>query len=224
MNSGVGDAVDLGWKLAAVLEGWGGAKLLDSYDAERRPIGIRNVSAATQFYATNEAFGRGQAALGDDTAEGAAQRAALGGQLVDRVGGEFRTLGLQLGYRYEGSPICVADGSPPTQDDAKTYEPTARPGHRAPHVWLRDGRTILDLFGRDYTLLRFNGAPDVDAIVHAAETRSMPLAIHDVAEEEAAALYQRRLVLVRTDGHVAWRGDAVPDDPLALIDRVRGAA
>ena len=224
MNSGVGDAVDLGWKLAAVLQGWGGAGLLASYDAERRPIGIRNVGAATRFYATNQAFGCGHAALHDDTAEGAAQRTKLGKMLEQHVGEEFRTVGLQLGYRYEDSPICVADGTPPTADEPDTYQPTARPGHRAPHVWLADGRTTLDLFGRGYTLLRFNAAPEVSAIEAAADERGVPLVACDVAEEEAAALYQRRLALVRPDGHVAWRGDAVPDDPLALIDRLRGAA
>ena len=223
MNSGVGDAVDLGWKLAAVLEGWGGARLLDSYDAERRPIGARNVGAATRFYANNEAFGRGRSALNDDTADGAAQRNELGEMLVHRVGEEFRTNGLQLGYRYEDSPICIADGTAPTEDTPDIYEPTARPGHRAPHLWLGDDRTILDLFGRGYALLRFDDAPDATAITRAARTRGVPLASHDVGGEEAASLYRRKLALVRPDGHVAWRGDAVPDDPLALIDQMRGA-
>ena len=223
MNSGVGDAVDLGWKLAAVLQGWGGERLLASYDAERRPIGVRNVGAATRFYATNEAFGRGSTALEEDSPAGAAQRATMGDMLVRHVGEEFRTVGLQLGYRYEDSPICLPDGTPPTADDPESYEPTARPGHRAPHVWLRDGRTILDLFGRGFALLRFAGAPDASAIAAAAQRRNLPLAVHDIAETEAAALYQRRLVLVRPDGHVAWRADAAPSDPLALIDRVRGA-
>jgi len=223
MNSGIGDAVDLGWKLAAVLEGWGGDKLLASYDAERRPIGVRNVGAATRFYATNEAFGSGHTALNDDSAEGAAQRGELGTKLVQHVGEEFRTLGLQLGYRYEDSPICIADGTEPPPDTPDSYTPTARPGHRAPHVWLRDGRTILDLFGRGYALLRLNGAPDAGGIARAAEALGVPLAVHDLAEEEAVESYEQPLVLVRPDGHVAWRGDAVPDDPTALIDRVRGA-
>jgi len=222
MNSGVGDAVDLGWKLAAVLQGWGGKNLLASYDAERRPIGVRNVGAATRFYATNEAFGRGSTALAEDSPAGAAQRATMGERLVRHVGEEFRTTGLQLGYRYEDSPICVADGTPPTPDQPETYVPTARPGHRAPHAWLGGDRSILDLYGRGYALLRFDGAPDTAAIQAAADRRGMPLRIADIDDAEAADLYERRLVLVRPDGHVAWRADAVPSDPLALIDRVRG--
>jgi 2-polyprenyl-6-methoxyphenol hydroxylase-like FAD-dependent oxidoreductase len=223
MNSGIGDAVDLGWKLAAVLQGWGGKNLLASYDAERRPIGIRNVGAASRFYSTNAAFGRGYAALNDDTAEGTAQRAKLGELMEHRVGEEFRTIGLQLGYRYEGSPICVPDGSPATSDQAATYVPTARPGSRAPHVWLGDGCSTLDLFGRAFTLLRFDGVAEVSRIEAAAEKRGMPLQVADVDNAEAGELYERRLVLVRPDGHVAWRADAAPSDPLELIDKVRGA-
>ena len=223
MNSGIGDAVDLAWKLTAVLQGWGGKDLLASYDAERRPVGIRNVGAATRFYATNEAFGRGHAALDDDTAEGAAQRAELGALMEQRVGEEFRTIGLQLGYRYEDSPICIADGTAATPDEPEAYVPTARPGHRAPHVWLGDGRTTLDLFGRGFTLLRFSASADVSNIETAANKRGVPLQVADIDNAEAGDLYQRRLVLVRPDGHVAWRADAPPSDALALIDRMRGA-
>jgi 2-polyprenyl-6-methoxyphenol hydroxylase-like FAD-dependent oxidoreductase len=223
MNSGVGDAVDLGWKLAAVLQGWGGDNLLASYDAERRLIGARNVRAATQFYANNEGFGRGYTALEEDSAAGAAERAKLGASMVDHVGQEFRTTGLQLGYRYEDSPICVPDGTPEPPDEAADYVPTARPGSRAPHIWLGKDRTILDLFGRGYTLLRFSKTADGAGIEAAARTRGVPLEIADIDHSEAADLYERRLVLVRPDGHVAWRADAAPADPLALIDRVRGA-
>jgi 2-polyprenyl-6-methoxyphenol hydroxylase-like FAD-dependent oxidoreductase len=223
MNSGIGDAVDLGWKLAATLEGWGGAKLLDSYDPERRLIGIRNVGAATGFYATNEGFGRGCTTLEDDSPAGAAERARLGAMMVEHVGQEFRTIGLQLGYRYEDSPICVPDGTPAPPDEPATYVATARPGSRAPHVWLGEDRTILDLFGRGYALLRFSKAADVSGIEAAARTRGVPLQTADIDNSEAANLYERQLVLVRPDGHVAWRADAAPADALALIDRVRGA-
>jgi 2-polyprenyl-6-methoxyphenol hydroxylase-like FAD-dependent oxidoreductase len=223
MNTGIGDAVDLGWKLAAVLHGWGGDALLDSYDSERRPVGHRNVAMAAGFYLNNEAFGRGCAALEDDSAAGAEARRTLGAALERDVGREFRTIGLQLGYRYEDSPICVADGTPAPPDDPERYFPTARPGSRAPHVWLGNGRSTLDHYGRGFALLRFAGSPPSDDIGRAAAGCGVPLTVVDVEAPEAAALYERRLVLVRPDGHVAWRADAVPPDVPALIDRVRGA-
>ena len=151
MNSGIGDAVDLGWKLAAVLQGWGGPNLLASYDAERQPVGLRNVGIATDMYQNNENFGGTTADLERDDAATEELRKRVGAELERVVGREFRTTGAQLGYRYEGSPICVADGTPAPPDPMETYVPTARPGSRAPHAWLarwpqhaRSVRTRLD--------------------------------------------------------------------------------
>jgi 2-polyprenyl-6-methoxyphenol hydroxylase-like FAD-dependent oxidoreductase len=224
MNSGIGDAVDIGWKLAAVIEGWGGQNLLDSYDQERRPIGVRNVGTATGFYMTNAGFGVGHARLEEASAESAQARRDVGAILERDVGREFRTIGSQIGYRYEGSPICIADGTAAPADEADTYIPSAWPGARAPHVWLNDGRSILDLFGGGFVLLRFGGnAPDGAAFEAAAAARRMPLKSVVISNPEAAELYARRLVLVRPDGHVAWRADELPVDALAVIDRVRGA-
>jgi hypothetical protein len=101
--------------------------------------------------------------------------------------------------------------------------PSARPGSRAPHVWVRDGRSILDLFGRGFTLLQFGGEASEDSAFGEAAARAVPLAIAAVDEPEAARSYGCRLVLVRPDGHVAWRGDGLPSDVGALIDHVRGA-
>jgi hypothetical protein len=137
----------------------------------------------------------------------------------------FRTLGLQIGYRYEGSPICVADGTPEPPDDPANYFATARPGARAPHVALADGRSTLDLFGRGFVLLRLAvAAPDPAALVEAAASRGVPLSVVSLEEPEILKIYGCRLVLVRPDGHVAWRGDALPADAQALIDRVRGSS
>jgi 2-polyprenyl-6-methoxyphenol hydroxylase-like FAD-dependent oxidoreductase len=222
MNSGVADAVDIGWKLAALLQGWGGEGLIESYDRERRPVGARNVRMATGFYMSMADVREADAAIDDDTEEGARLRRGLAEKLMREIGREFRTIGLQIGYRYDDSPICVPDNSQPPADDPATYVPSARPGARAPHVWLRDGRSILDLFGRGFVLLRFGDA-DGATLGIAAKRRGVPLAVVDVEEPEAAALYERRLVLVRPDGHVAWRGDALPDNCAAVIDRVRGA-
>jgi 2-polyprenyl-6-methoxyphenol hydroxylase-like FAD-dependent oxidoreductase len=224
MNTGIADAVDLGWKLAAVLRGWGGARLLASYEAERRPIGLRNVAMAAEFYLQHEEFEHGFAAIEDDTDAGHALRRRCGDALVRGVGRMFRTLGLQIGYRYDASPICVPDGTPAPPDDPETYVPSARPGARAPHVMLADGRSTLDLFRRGFTLLRFGAnAPDVAGFVAAAQRCGLPIEVVTLVEPDAAALYARRLVLVRPDGHVAWRGDEMPPDPPRIVDRVRGA-
>ena len=225
MNTGIADAIDLGWKLAAVLAGWGGARLLSSYDSERRPIGKRNVAMAAEFYLAHDEFSSGIAAIEEDGAAGAELRRRLGDTLVRRVGRMFRTVGLQIGYRYEGSPICLPDGTLPYPDDPENFVPSARPGSRAPHVWLRDGCSILDLYGRGFVLLRLGtDAPDVSALEAAAAACRMPLQIVTVADPGAVRLYERRLVLVRPDGHVAWRADEAPSHPALIIDRVRGAA
>lgn len=225
MNTGLADAVDLGWKLAAVLKGWGGARLLDSYDAERRPAGRRAVDSATAFHSNQTGWGDGLDAITEAGEQGDTLRRRIGDILLTNVGREFRTMGLQLGYRYDESPICIADGTPTPGDDPETYRPAARPGMRAPHLWLKDGRSILDCFGHGFTLLRLGrDAPETGAIQHEAVQRGLPLASVAIDEPEALALYERRLVLVRPDGHVAWRNDDAPADPGTLLDRVRGAA
>jgi hypothetical protein len=132
--------------------------------------------------------------------------------------------GFHLGYRYDGSPIVVPDGTPAPPDETSAYTQTARPGARAPHVWLADGRSTLDLYGRGFVLLRLGrDAPGSEGIVAAARSRGMPLTVVALHEPAVRDAYQRRLVLVRPDGHVAWRDDAEPGDPSALIDVVRGA-
>ncbi len=225
MNTGIADAVDLGWKLAAALQGWGGRGLLASYDLERRPIGTRNVSMTAEFYGEHQKFDDGIAAIEDAGPRGEEVRARVGEALVRGVGRMFRTTGMQIGYRYEGSPICVGDQTPPEPDHPENFVPSARPGARAPHAWLGDGRSMLDLYGRGFVLCRFGGeAPDAAAFEATAAERGVPLTTAAVSAPEAAGLYQRRLVLVRPDGHVAWRGDDVPADAGAVIDRVRGAA
>jgi hypothetical protein len=178
---------------------------------------------ATGFHRSVGTFSLG-GRIDEDSAEGARFRSEVGEKLVREVGREFRTVGLQIGYRYDDSPICVPDGTSTSIDTPEAYVPCARPGSRAPHFWLRDGRSVLDLYGSAFVLLRFSGAPPATAIEEAARSRRVPLTTITLEEPEAAALYERRMVLVRPDGHVAWRGDCVPTDALALIDRVRGAA
>ena len=127
-----------------------------------------------------------------------------------------------LGYRYDDSPICVPDGPPPPEpEDARDYRQSSHPGGRAPHAWLADGRSTLDLFGRGFTLLRFGRMRRTPAPLAAApRARGVPLEIVALDEPDIGALYERKLVLVRPDGHVAWRGDALPADA-AGADRSR---
>jgi hypothetical protein len=155
---------------------------------------------------------------------GDAARAEYGAHYTEVMKREWFTLGITLGYRYEGSPIVVPDGTPPTPDEVSPYIPTARPGHRAPHVWLADGRSTLDLFGHGFTVVRLGThPPEADGIVAAAKAAGVPLSVCDVPDEAVLVSYERRLVLVRPDGHVAWRADGPPHDAAGLIDIVRGA-
>ena len=224
MNTGAEDAVDLGWKLDAVLRGWAGNRLLDSYEAERRPVAARNALASSRnFRAWISAEHSGQ--IMEDSAAGRKTRAEIGKQLKDALRIEWDSWGIQLGYRYEGSPICIPDGTPPDPDDPSEYIQSARPGSRAPHAWLPDGRSTLDLFGRGFVLLRLGDRSiDVAPLAAAAAERRVPFAVIDIASPEIRALYGAPLVLVRPDGHTAWRANAAPAEPDFVIDTIRGAA
>ena len=223
LNTGMGDVDDLGWKLAAVLHGWGDPALLDSYETERRPIGLRNINQAWTSFADNRDR-PSHPELTKDTQDGAAARKLMGEQIMATQHAMVLTDGIALGYRYEASPIVVPDGTEATPDTPSNYQPTARPGSRAPHAWIAEGRSTVDLFGGNFVLLRLGPTPpDGSAIEAAFRRREIPLDIVTLADPAIAELYQQPLVLVRPDGHVAWRGAAAPNDPLALADRVRGA-
>jgi hypothetical protein len=224
MNTGIGDAVDLSWKLAAIIAGWGGGGLLDSYTVERQPVGARNVAEASGNLRRMLSVGA-HPDIADDTPQGAATRAEVGREFTEMRRREWFTLGIHLGYRYEESPICWPDGTQAPPDDAKAYVPVARPGHRAPHAFLADGRSALDLFGRGFVLLGFGAQADEAApLLDAAQERGVPVEFAPLTEPHIAALYERKFVLVRPDGHVAWRDDRMPQEPLRVIDVVRGAA
>jgi 2-polyprenyl-6-methoxyphenol hydroxylase-like FAD-dependent oxidoreductase len=223
MNTGIQDAVDLSWKLAAVIEGWGGDGLLDSYGIERQPIGARNATEASGNLRRMLSVSPHPDLL-EDTPQGAATREKVGQEFSEAMRHEWFTLGAHLGYRYEGSPVCWPDGSEAPPDDTRSYAPTARPGHRAPHAFLADGRSTLDLFGRGFTLLGFNAsAGEAEPFIAAAKQREVPLTFVAIDDPKIASLYQCKFVLVRPDGHVAWRDDRMPEDALCIIDVVRGA-
>jgi 2-polyprenyl-6-methoxyphenol hydroxylase-like FAD-dependent oxidoreductase len=221
-NTAVDDCANLGWKLAAACQGWGGPALLGTYEVERKPIGHRNTGFAR---AMADSIGRMEipANLEEETAEGAHSRAALGQKLVEHCNREFDIPGIHFGVFYGGSPIVCDDGTPPPADDWHRYMPHATPGARAPHLWVGEGKSIFDRFGRDLTLLRLGGANrDASGLEAAARSRGASLDVVDVSLPEARDLYGRDLVLVRPDQHIAWRGNSPPADPRSVIDRALG--
>ena len=235
MNTGLGDAVDLAWKLWAVLAGWGGPALLASYEAERRPVAKRNTQEATSNLLRFRNLKPGPA-IAETSERGTRERAVFQQMLLDAdILRHHDTDGIALGYRYDFSPIVCPDGSEPPPDSVREYRPTARPGHRAPHAWLdggpppsagarlRHGRSTLDLFGDGFALLAFGGAASLaDPLIRAARARGTPLAVAAIEDREISRLYERRLALVRPDGHVAWRGDTCPAQADQTIARICG--
>jgi hypothetical protein len=223
MNTGLDDAVNLGWKLAAIHQGWGSPGLLDSYEVERRPIAIRNVSFARGF-ATSVGTTPVSPRIELPSEEGASERESLGRRLLDHARSEFLIPGIWLGLRYDPSPIIWPDETTAPRDDPGVYIPSARPGSRAPHLWRTDSAALFDHLGKEFTLLKLGGGrADTSSLERAAARRGVPLKVLEVQEPGARELYEGELVLVRPDQHVAWRGDGAPRDALALIDRVRGA-
>ncbi|WP_244832024.1 FAD-dependent oxidoreductase [Caballeronia sp. TF1N1] len=225
MNTGIQDAVNLSWKLAAMLQGWGGEHLLDTYESEMRPVAIRNVAEATGNLKRmlSPRVVSPSAAIFDEGPEADAARIEFGNAYTELMKREWFSIGIHLGYMYEGSPIVVPDGTPQPADEVSSYVQTARPGSRAPHVWLEEGRSTLDLFGKSFVLMCFgDNRVGVDAITDAARAAGVPFEVARIDHAQARALYERDFVLVRPDGTVAWRGDALPEDAGTLIDTVRG--
>ncbi|MCF8477443.1 MAG: FAD-dependent monooxygenase [Pseudolabrys sp.] len=223
MNSGVGDATDLSWKLAATLQGWGGPNLLASYEVERRQIGERNVDASRHASRGRRAWRAAyKPNIRDNTPEGAVARANLSAisEVEQRKSNEM--IGAELGYRYQNSPIIRSEAGEGPPDEYMTYVPTTWPGARLPHVWLQDGRALHDLIGEGYTLLRLNGAQDGDALARAFAALGAPFTLLDIADGRARDVYGHDLLLLRPDLHVVWRGNTLPDDPVRLAALATG--
>jgi len=204
-NTAIEDAVNLGWKLAAVIKGYGGAALLASYESERRPLALRNTAYASAFADSLGLF-EAAPAIEDDTPEGVAARAEAGAYLEAHARAEFNIPGITFGGRYDGSPIIVPDGTAPPPDRANEYEPTACPGGRAPHLWLGEGRSLFDAFGFEWTLLRLDPRADVSGFERAAHALGVPLTVLDLPIAAARDLYAADLALIRPDQIVTWRG------------------
>ncbi|MGF1429596.1 FAD-dependent monooxygenase [Kitasatospora sp. LaBMicrA B282] len=227
LNAGLAAAGNLGWKLAAALAGWAGPGLLDSYRTERQPVAVEALEEANRNLVRT--MGRDLPAdLHADTPAGERARAELGERLAaSDVRKEFDAPMVHLGYRYRSAIVCP--DRLPADPDEPTDRPNSRPGSRAPHAWLAPGRSTLDLFGAGFRLLEFAGAEGeesygaVGAVEAAFAGRGVPLAVTVCRDKEIADLYRRRYVLVRPDGHVAWRDAELPADPGRLADTVRGA-
>jgi 2-polyprenyl-6-methoxyphenol hydroxylase-like FAD-dependent oxidoreductase len=219
-NTAIEDAVNAGWKLAAVVGGRAPAALLESYEAERRPVALRNTHFARHF-ADSIGLYRSTPALESDSKAGDAARRRSGEYLVNHARNEFNIPGFTFGARYDSSPVIAFDPAPSPPDAATVYVPTGKPGGRAPHVWLPDGKSLYDLFGFEWTLLCLKANHKTSAsFVVAASELGIDLKIATCEDEEALDLYETDLALIRPDQVVAWRRtDAVydPADVLALV-------
>ena len=228
MNMGIGDAVDLGWKMAAVLQGWGGQTLLDSYEQERRPVHKWTMDEAIANYS----------ALGNQLAIGGMEEPGPVGDATRREAGEviytaklreFKSLGAVLGYRYDGSPVVVPDGTSIPVQQSMIYQPSARPGCLAPHLWLTDGSSLYDHFGEGFTLLcTVDDAQDeyleqCERAGRDAASLAIPLTILAPSDKRLRRRYQAFFALIRPDQHVAWRGDEIPADFAQILRKVTGA-
>lgn len=218
MNSGVGDAVDLAWKLDATLKGFGGPNLLASYEFERRQIGDRNVGAS-RYAALGRRKWRSmwRPNIRDDTPEGRQTREIMVtiADVEQRKSNEM--IGAELGYRYVASPIiCDIPGGP--EHLFRSYEPTTWPGARLPHIWLDDGSAMQDRIPKEgYTILRLGRTRhDSSALARALKSHGAPVAEHEVPDQVARDVYGFDLVLLRPDLHVVWRGNAAPDDAVEV--------
>jgi 2-polyprenyl-6-methoxyphenol hydroxylase-like FAD-dependent oxidoreductase len=206
-NTSVDDVVNLGWKLAATVRGWGSDALLDSYEAERRPIAQRNTGFARRM-----ADGLGGDPVPPELetagAQGEAARERLCAHFTEHVRREYNIPGIQLGLRYAGSAIVAREPEAPPPDEPNVYHPCGYPGMRAPHLAAPGGRSILDHFGRDFTLLVCGdaGVNDAREWEEAARRLGVPLTVLAWPDPAVRGLYGADRVLVRPDHHVAWRG------------------
>ncbi|MFZ0497710.1 MAG: FAD-dependent oxidoreductase [Steroidobacteraceae bacterium] len=224
MNAGIADAMNLSWLLAARLAGWAGERALDAYMAERGPI-TEQVSHFAMSHALAAMQHRREvpAEVEAPGEQGALARRRFGEAVYSLNVQQYCCGGLNFGYFYDRSPIIAYDGeSQPGYTMAGFTESTV-PGCRTPHFWLADGRSLHDAAGLGFMLLRFDPRVDVSPLMDAAVQRQMPLELVDVSPQERPSAYREALVLSRPDFHVAWRGNALPDDVPSLVDRIRGA-
>jgi FAD-dependent monooxygenase len=221
MNLGVEEAVDIGFKLAAVVKGYGGPLLLQSYSLDRRPTILRALDRSAAIFQNIAPVGmwcaESKDAINVDTPEGFALRKKIDDHL-SAFGPVCASRGIEMDTRYR-SPVIYqdTDGSVEPPWDLSRYTPSTLPGARAPHVFLKDGKTsIVDLYGKEFTLVEFTSAPAtspsaIPIFTKIATELHIPLTpVHIQDEDHVRTIWERNVVLVRADGHVAWRGNAAP--------------
>jgi 2-polyprenyl-6-methoxyphenol hydroxylase-like FAD-dependent oxidoreductase len=222
MNTGIADAVGLSWRLAANLEGWGGDRLFDDYEQERRSVGEATSKAALKLDTNMTTIGR-DAELHAKSARGIELRRAAAEAIEQTDRAQWHSQGVQFGTRYSGSAGMVGEANGEENDSAikaiDEYLPSVSAGARLPHFWRTDGTSVFDLLGVDWTLIRVGSdAPDGDEILTAAAVRNIPMKCLPLPDATSGDGYTRALVLVRPDLFVAWSADRVPDDPLGMLD------
>lgn len=224
MNAGIADATNLSWLLAAHLNGWAPAAILHAYERERLPI-TDQVSRFAMAHAEAEIRRRGAVPNEIEEAGPRGERARQDvGRLTYTINvQQYACAGLNFGTYYDRSPIIAYDGAEHPPYTMAAYTPSTVPGCRTPHFWIADGTSLYDALGHEFTLLKLDAAIDATPLLAAARHREVPLTVLDMASSQAADHYDHPLILSRPDQHIAWRGHALPADPLALIDRVRGA-
>jgi hypothetical protein len=220
-NTAVEDAVNLGWKLAAVVRGQAGAGLLATYEFERQPIAYRNTRFARGF-ADSIGLYEPASEIEDDTVEGENARRAAGAYLGVHGKAEFDIPGITFGARYDQSPIVISDGTAPPPDAANVYVPSACPGGRAPHIWLSPDRSLFDAFGFGWTLLRLSEGNEGTDLIEAAGNAGLDLKVLDVYSEHARDIYGADLVFIRPDQIVAWRSNRTESADM-IISRALGS-
>jgi hypothetical protein len=223
MNSGIADAAGLAWVLSARIRGWGGDTLLDAYDAERRPTAWWHLDASRRHMGVRVAISEIYAQAGDMEGPQAAQKRAEVARKIEMIGNaENESWGVELGYRYDESPIIATEPDAPAIDPL-TYVPTTWPGSRLPHVFLEDGISVHDKLGLYFTLICLEEA-DCSAMQAAAEELNLDVAltILQLGRPDLRGIYERNFLLVRPDQHVAWRGDELPAEPKLLLRQVVG--